>query len=203
MNQLVQTLYLFSTALLLPVIVLLFLLVLHCLLELGGLIREWRDRRSVRSAWQKICRTGLQTCADQDGAAFPSYDMTQLPGLVRVFAKRIADDKFQPELITKHADDIEIESTGRLSRVSLVIRIGPMLGLMGTLIPLGPALVGLSSGDISGMANDLVVAFSTTVLGLLVGGITYFLWLVRRQWYAQDIADIEFLCRKVFGGDGS
>lgn len=210
MSQLVQTLYLFSTALLVPVIVLLFALVLHCLLEFGGLLREWQDRRNLRTGWQAVLRSSTQcvvashltkqVAADGNKPASTMLEPSRLPGLMRTFARRVANDDFQSKFISKHLDDIEIESSGRLSRLSFVVRIGPMLGLMGTLIPLGPALLGLSSGDMSGMANDLVVAFSTTVLGLLVGGMAYFLWLVRRHWYAQDITDIDFVCRTFWTG---
>lgn len=68
-----------------------------------------------------------------------------------------------------------------------------MLGLMGTLIPLGPALMGLSSGNIQALATNLVIAFSTTVLGLLVGGVAYAVLVVRRRWYYQDFSDMEYI----------
>lgn len=197
MNALVQTLYFLSTTLLVPVIVLLLLLVVHCLLDVGGFLREWRERQRVSCKWKESQR---RLAADPAlTSPFPSSP-DAMPGLVRLFASRTMSDAYHRGLMEKHANDIEIESAGRLARLNLIIRVGPMLGLMGTLIPLGPALIRLSDGNLSGMADDLVVAFSTTVLGLLVGGFAYVQWLVRRQWYAQDLADIEFLCRCVDAG---
>ena len=71
----------------------------------------------------------------------------------------------------------------RLERVDLLARSGPVLGLMGTLIPLGPGLSALNSGNIDILATALTVAFDTTVLGLLIGLVAYILGRLRRRWY--------------------
>jgi outer membrane transport energization protein ExbB (TC 2.C.1.1.1) len=72
------------------------------------------------------------------------------------------------------------------------MRVGPILGLMGTLIPMGPALVSLSRGDVQSMAASLIIAFATTVIGLVVGGICYCSLLIRNRWYHQDLSDLEY-----------
>ena len=64
---------------------------------------------------------------------------------------------------------------------------------MGTLIPLGPALHVLASGDTRVRAHNLVIAFPTTIRGGLIGSIAYGMGLVRRAWYARDLSDIEFI----------
>ena len=73
----------------------------------------------------------------------------------------------------------------RLERADLLARSGPILGLMGTLIPLGPGLSALGSGNIDILATALTVAFDTTVIGLLVGLVAYLVGRVRRRWYDQ------------------
>ena len=93
----------------------------------------------------------------------------------------------------KCLDDLEIDIARRLARLSLATRVGPMLGLVGTLIPLGPALTGLASGSLETLAGNLIIAFTTTVFGILVGGFAYAICLVRRAWYEQDLSDLEFL----------
>ncbi|EAQ82300.1 MotA/TolQ/ExbB proton channel family protein [Blastopirellula marina] len=93
----------------------------------------------------------------------------------------------------KGLTDIELEAASRISRLNLFARISPMLGLAGTLIPLGPALLGISHGDLESLAQNLVVAFSTTVLGLFAGGVFFAIGAIRRQVYAQDIANAEFV----------
>ncbi len=79
----------------------------------------------------------------------------------------------------------------RLERVDLLARSGPILGLMGTLIPLGPGLSALGSGDIDILATAMTVAFDTTVLGLLIGLVGYGLGRVRRRWYETCLQQIE------------
>ena len=74
-----------------------------------------------------------------------------------------------------------------------------MLGLMGTLIPMGPALLALSQGDVMTLANNLIIAFGTTVLGLLIGGIAYMMTEVRNRWYDGDLSDIAYICEMLFG----
>ncbi|MFV0476675.1 MAG: MotA/TolQ/ExbB proton channel family protein [Parahaliea sp.] len=71
----------------------------------------------------------------------------------------------------------------RLERSDLLARCGPILGLMGTLIPLGPGLSALGSGNIDMLATALTIAFDTTVIGLLVGLLAYIIGRLRRRWY--------------------
>ncbi|MCY0963887.1 MotA/TolQ/ExbB proton channel family protein [Parathalassolituus penaei] len=73
----------------------------------------------------------------------------------------------------------------RLERSDLLTRSGPILGLMGTLIPLGPGLTALGNGNIDILATALTVAFDTTVMGLLIGLLAYVISRVRRRWYEQ------------------
>ena len=74
-----------------------------------------------------------------------------------------------------------------------------MLGLMGTLIPLGPALIALSKGDVELLATNLITAFATTVLGLIVGGVGYVLSIVKKRWYLQDLSDMEYIAKSLGG----
>ncbi|WP_024328110.1 MotA/TolQ/ExbB proton channel family protein [Thioalkalivibrio sp. AKL19] len=71
----------------------------------------------------------------------------------------------------------------RIDRADLLARIGPMLGLMGTLIPLGPGLAAMGRGELEILAQAVTVAFNTTVLGLLVGILGFLLGRLRRRWY--------------------
>ena len=71
----------------------------------------------------------------------------------------------------------------RIERADFITRIAPMLGLMGTLIPLGPGLSALGSGDISILTTAMTVAFDTTIIGLLAGVIGFVLGRMRRRWY--------------------
>lgn len=106
-------------------------------------------------------------------------------------ARSLRSDPAAPRL-EKALQDAELGMGKALEPVKIGVRVGPMLGLMGTLIPMGPALISLSRGEIQQMADSLVIAFSTTVIGLAVGGICYGVYVVRNRWYRQDLSDLEY-----------
>jgi hypothetical protein len=74
-----------------------------------------------------------------------------------------------------------------------------MFGLMGTLIPMGPALLGLAEGDTQALSDNLIMAFGTTVVGLVAGVFGYMISTVRSRWYEQDMSDIEYISEILFG----
>ncbi len=86
----------------------------------------------------------------------------------------------------------QIERIGRkrIERADLIARIAPMLGLMGTLIPLGPGLAALGEGNVALLASAVTVAFDTTVLGLFGGVLGFLLARVRRRWYDELLNDL-------------
>ena len=79
----------------------------------------------------------------------------------------------------------------RIERADIIARVGPMLGLMGTLIPLGPGLAALGDGDLDTLGKAVLVAFDTTVLGLLVGIVGFVVGRLRRRWYDRLLSALE------------
>jgi biopolymer transport protein ExbB/TolQ len=121
-----------------------------------------------------------------------------------VFAEVLEQISAAPPLdanqLSKSIADFDLGSLQRLERTRLLVRAGPALGLMGTLIPLSPALSGLASGNITQLTDNLRVAFSVTVLGLLIGVIAFGISLVRDRMYAQDLSDVEFITAELEAG---
>jgi len=93
--------------------------------------------------------------------------------------------------------NFEVDVQKKLSCHRNFIKFGPMLGLMGTLIPMGPALVGLASGDISSMAYNMQVAFATTVVGMATAAIGVALLQFNQRHYARSLNDLEFILKKL------
>lgn len=87
--------------------------------------------------------------------------------------------------------DLEAVAVQRLEFVRICTRIAPMLGLVATMIPMGPALKALADGQIADVSHNLAVAFSAVILALLAAALTYWVAHVRRRWYACDLLAIE------------
>lgn len=79
----------------------------------------------------------------------------------------------------------------------IVAKIGPMLGLLGTLIPLGPGIIALSNGDTETLARSLGVAFNTTIAGVAASGVCYVLSHVRKGWYNDYMVTLETLTESI------
>jgi biopolymer transport protein ExbB/TolQ len=95
--------------------------------------------------------------------------------------------------LNKALADFDLESQRRLGRTRMLVRAGPALGLMGTLIPLSPALTGLANGNTGELSRDLRVAFSVTVVGLLIGAVAFAISLSRDRMYSQDLSDLQYV----------
>jgi hypothetical protein len=168
--QSIETLlYSISTTLYLPVLLAITGLVLYLLSCLGAYAREWWERhRGIRV---------LIVAAEADMAAV------------------VASSDAQPALDARLERIVQqAEATGlrRLDAVRFAIRIGPALGLMGTLIPMGISLAGLAQGNLPKMAESMVTAFTATVVGLACSATAYMLTLAREQWLRTDMTDIAF-----------
>lgn len=187
-GALTALLYDLSSLLLVPTLVLLLGFMGGALVMLGGLVREWAERRATSRRWRDFLRA--LHAGDGSGDGFQSL---RLAGYPRRFQEMVRGIDGQPRLVNKCLEDVELDMARRLGRLSFVTRTGPMLGLVGTLVPLGPALAALASGDMQSLSGSLVIAFTTTVFGIIVGSIAFGTAIIRRGWYEQDISDLEFV----------
>lgn len=87
--------------------------------------------------------------------------------------------------------ELEAEAMNRLEFIRIATRVTPMLGLVATMIPMGPALRSLGDGQLAEVASNLTLAFSAVILALLAAAITYAVAHVRRRWYADELLRIE------------
>lgn len=89
------------------------------------------------------------------------------------------------------SDDLELRIMTQLEWLRVVSRTAPMLGLVATMIPMGPALLALSRNDAGSVGENLVVAFSAVILALVSASITFFILTVRRRWLLEELRQLE------------
>lgn len=89
------------------------------------------------------------------------------------------------------SEDLELHIMQRLEWLRVTSRSTPMLGLVATMIPMGPALLALTQSDAQAIGENLVVAFSSVILALVAASITFFILTVRRRWLLQELRCIE------------
>ena len=182
-------LYWISTGLLVPVIVALILLFLRSLLLIGSFFGLYLAIRKSAAQIRKALTGITSENIDSITANLPKKsDM-----LVVSFVKKMIESKDNYAEVKRLLAEFEIAAVKDIATCKMLSKLGPMLGLMGTLIPMGPALAGLASGDIESMARNMQVAFATTVTGLVAAAIGYVTQQVKQRWYLQDMTNLEYL----------
>ncbi|MBB4663438.1 MotA/TolQ/ExbB proton channel family protein [Conexibacter arvalis] len=181
-----------------PVLLLAIVALLASALECGRFATEsWQRRARMRR--QPLRQLAARAVAAPGEApqlalvaptAFAAAAVRQLAAAVS--ARR-------PESAEHALADFELAAQKRLDRTRMLVRAGPAIGLMGTLIPLAPGLQALSDGDISQLASDLRIAFAATVIGLLVGTVAFALTLTRTRMYTEDLTALERAAAAVTG----
>ena len=189
MNYISDVLYWISTGLLVPVIVLLILFFFRALLLVGSFFGQYLSiRKSEHYLKEKFDALTAEGLAD-----FEKELPKKSNSLILVYLQKVLAVKESPAHIQRLLSDFEIAADKDLAISKTMTKMGPMLGLMGTLIPMGPALVGLSTGDISSMAYNMQVAFATTVVGLFISAVGFITQQIKQRWYLQDMINLEFL----------
>jgi biopolymer transport protein ExbB/TolQ len=206
-NNLQQLIYDIASILLWPVLIAAVLCLVWVLIELGVLLYELWLRFRYRDLDALEVRALRARKAFRDGKPRTAYRYLQENNYSLVVVRFLYDliRNYQTERLAakplKLLQEYEFYTIKRLERTRILVRIGPMLGLMGTLIPLAPALVGLASGNVQQLSDNLVTAFSVTVIGLLIGGLAFLVSIVRDRLYSQDISDMEYLLELLEGSD--
>ncbi len=161
-------LYVISSALFYPVIAGLVVLAFWIVVSFGGFIREYIERRQgslyALQRYKKTLETEISSLND------------------------ILDIRLE-----RHLQSAELGLIKSLDKIRFAIRVGPALGLMGTLIPMGIALSALAQGDMPKMAGSMVTAFTTTVVGLACGVAAYLMSMFKEKWVRADMREMEYL----------
>ncbi len=189
MDEITKVLYWISTGLLIPVIVLLLIFFIRSLLLIGSFYGMYMNKLR----FNKQFRDNLESFDEQN----IRKKLSELPLdsrlLIAGYLRKTMHLKEAAVYYDKLLDEFELACQKDLSGSQTLAKLGPVLGLMGTLIPMGPALVGLAAGDVESMATNMQVAFSTTVIGLFTGAVGFIIMQIKKRWYAADISNLEFI----------
>ena len=194
-ETLTSLIHIISESLLTPVIIILVAFIVLVILCLGGIINERISRKSISSnELEKLVRD--ISFSDNASQIEDAVNNSNLFDYQKNVLLRIANNyDIGPEARKALASDLISEEETRLMKVTrktdILIRLGPILGLLGTLIPLGPGLAALGAGDITTLAESLTIAFDTTVTGLSVGALAHVISKLRKQWYESDLIALE------------
>ena len=180
-----------------PVIIFLVIFAFFAILVLGSLISEYTSRK-------KITPDTLEKLIYAISNANSSEELMNIIKNAKLYEnqKVILVKVLRAESLTADSRQtlarklIEFEETNRaktIERTDIVTRIGPTLGLMGTLIPMGPGLAALGAGDVNTLASAIIVAFDTTVVCIGAGAVGYFVSKIRRRWYEEDLSNLDAL----------
>ena len=188
-----EILFIVSNGLMIPVILLLLYFLVKAIWILLGLYGQIKVQREISSTLKALVRDYSDECIKDTQIKLQATGES----MVSEYLKRIIEHKHDSRYCEHELADFQVEVQKNLAKYRMLVKFGPMLGLMGTLIPMGPALVGLGLGDISSMAYNMQVAFATTVIGMLVSGIGLCALQLNQRYYAGYLNDLEFLTSKI------
>lgn len=186
-----------------PVMALLWVCVAAALFMAGSCLLEFVARTRERRSFD--IKTWLK-----DGTVLGTDESrrSRLPAPLRQF---IADIERGRQVGTLQHGGLEHLLLEREERVRntlapsrMLVKVGPSLGLLGTLIPMGTSLAAMATGNLEAMAGQMVVAFTTTIIGLSTGTIAYVVAAARQTWVAELVREQRFLVERVAAelGDG-
>ena len=170
METISNTLFWISNGLLVPVVVLLLLFFLRAIILAGGFFGEFYQRMNLQKQFTETLENITPENIDGLLQQLPSAGNSPLLRNLSKLSAHRDDAAYCEHLLANY----EMEAEKELGRSRTFIKLGPMLGLMGTLIPMGPALGGLAIAA--------------------VGVITL---QVKQGWYAREMNDLEYLYKVI------
>ena len=194
---LTSTLNMISQSLQIPVIIFLVVFAVFAVLAIGGLISEYTSRKKITPELieELIYSISNATSLDEIKNVIKNANIyeSQKVVLIKILRANSLTPESRHALAKKLVEFEENKFAKSIERTDVVTRIGPTLGLMGTLIPMGPGLAALGAGDINTLASSLTVAFNTTIVGIGSGALCYVLGKIRSGWYDRYLSDLDAL----------
>lgn len=189
-----DVLHVISSDLLIPVVVLLLVFIVYSLYSIGSVLVEvFVERRHYRAhVPQLVAKLEAAEFDELVGVIDESGLLrNQKDDLEELVSYLYLPEDARTEVAKRLLANEELELQKAVGRTDIAAKVAPMLGLMGTLIPLGPGIVALSSGDTETLSSALLMAFDTTVAGLATAVVCYVISRMRRRWYSDYLVSME------------
>ncbi len=171
MQQLEGLMYQLSDFFMAPVLIILAVLFLYSLMALGAFFCQMWQRRRYYPCYQQALR---HSWTAPEPTAVKGYSLLSLARANPAISR----------------DELDVAALTELEGVRVVSRLAPMLGLIATMVPMGPALQSLADGNVQGISDNLIVAFSAVIFGLVIASITFWIASVRKRWLAIELVAI-------------
>lgn len=196
METISKVLFWVANSLLIPDIIILLCLFARSLLLIGSFYNQYMvKRKNDKSLNQQIKNLSIDKVADLK-KSLPKNDNSLFIKYLRDMLSNPANENYSDYLI----NNFENDASKDMAVSKILAKMGPVLGLIGTLIAMSPALVGLSTGDIAGMAYNMQVVFATTVVGLVVSAIGLITLQYKQRWYGKDLNNLDYVSRIIVDG---
>ncbi|HPX59809.1 MAG TPA: MotA/TolQ/ExbB proton channel family protein [Bacteroidales bacterium] len=186
-----KALFWVANSLLIPDIILLLLFFGRSILLIGGVYNQFMIKRKTDKSLSERIKTLTPESLDTLREHIPS----EVNSLFVVYLKDLLTSPSSEDYSDYLLSEFENKAEKDLSLPRMLSKIGPILGLLGTLIAMSPALVGLSTGDISGMAYNMQVVFATTVVGLVISAVGLVTLQLKQRWYAAELNKLDYVAR--------
>ncbi len=182
MDTISEILFWVANSLLIPDIIALLLLFVRSLLLVGSFYNHFITKQKNDKLLNNLIQDLSAEKVENLKSILPQKDNSLYIKYLRKLLSREPSEAYSEYLIS----NFETEADKDLSISKILAKIGPVLGLIGTLIAMSPALVNLSSGDVSGMAYNMQIVFATTVIGLVVSMVGLITLQLKQRWYSQE-----------------
>jgi len=166
--QIEQIMYQMSDLFMAPVLCLIALLFIYSLFATGQFFTQTIQRRSHYKSFIQLLNGKLGSNSELPLNGYPMASLAnEMPNITQ--------------------DQLDVAALKELEGVRNVSRLAPMLGLIATMIPMGPALKSLADGNIQGISENLIVAFSAVIFGLVIASITFWIASVKKRWMVEEL----------------
>ncbi|MFJ1472880.1 MotA/TolQ/ExbB proton channel family protein [Capnocytophaga cynodegmi] len=178
-----------SNSLLIPDIIALLYLFIKSLLMVGSFYNRFINRQKNDKLLSEAIKTSTPDTIENIKKLLPDTDNSLYIRYLRDMLSHKPGVAYTDFLIT----NFEIDADKDITSSKILAKVGPILGLIGTLIAMSPALVGLSSGDISSMAYNMQIVFATTVVGLVISIVGVVTQQIKQRWYTQESNNLYYI----------